>query len=206
VAETSPIAVAAAADRAGAGSDGVGAAADGAGAATVPWGRRDVVIGLARAAGVTPVVLGVLQGTAEALPRGEETDLAILSGAIALEHQAIALYNQALAAELFPAGLRGYAVEFRGDHLGHRDTQVAITEERGGRPPAPLARYAFGPLRSADQALRKALVVEVAAQSAYAALISRIRAKDYLLSAAFVLVDEVRHMTVWRRVLGISIY
>jgi rubrerythrin len=168
--------------------------------------RREFVLGLARAAGVTPLVLGVLEGTGRALPRGDETDLAILSGAIALEHQAIALYNQALAGQLFPPGLRDYAVEFRGDHLGHRDTQVAIAEERGGRPPAPLTRYEFGPMATADQALRKALLVEVAAQSAYAALISQIRAKDYLLSAAFVLVDEVRHMTVWRRVLGIAIY
>jgi len=27
-----------------------------------------------------------------------------------------------------------------------------------------------------------------------------------ILSAAFILVDEVRHMTVWKRVLGLKIY
>jgi hypothetical protein len=32
------------------------------------------------------------------------------------------------------------------------------------------------------------------------------RGEALLLSAAFVLVDEVRHMTVWRRVLGLKIY
>ena len=51
-----------------------------------------------------------------------------------------------------------------------------------------------------------ALQIEVAAQEAYTALISRIDTRDYLLSAAFILVDEVRHMTVWRRVLGLKIY
>ena len=168
--------------------------------------RRDFVVDLVRGAGLAPAVLAVLEGSGEALARGEETDLAILAGAIALEHQAIAIYNQALAADVFPAALRTYAVEFRGDHLGHRDTQVAIVEERGGRPPAPLDRYEFGSLSGLDQALRKALLVEEAAQRAYTTLISQIRSKDYLLSAAFVLVDEVRHMTVWRRVLGIRIY
>ena len=54
--------------------------------------------------------------------------------------------------------------------------------------------------------IRQALEVERAAQRAYSALVSQIGTRDYLLSAAFILVDEVRHITVWRRVLGLSIY
>jgi hypothetical protein len=46
----------------------------------------------------------------------------------------------------------------------------------------------------------------VAAQRAYTTLISRIRTDDYLLSAGFILIDEVRHMTVWQRVLGQRLY
>ena len=168
--------------------------------------RRGVVTGLARAAGIAGPVLALLEGHVEALPRGEETDLAVLSGALALEHEAIALYELGLARNLFPGGLRGYAVEFRGDHQGHRDTQIAIMEERGARATEPLASYAFGPVRDGDELIRKALLIEIAAQDAYTTLISQIRSKDYLLSAAFILVDEVRHMTVWRRVLGIRIY
>jgi hypothetical protein len=64
----------------------------------------------------------------------------------------------------------------------------------------------MGPLRSADDLIRQALQIEVAAQRAYLAVISQIRTQDYLLSAAFILVDEVRHTTVWRRVLGLEIY
>jgi hypothetical protein len=48
--------------------------------------------------------------------------------------------------------------------------------------------------------------IELAAQDAYRALIGSIRTQDYMLAAAFVLVDEVRHLTVWQRVLGIKIY
>ena len=168
--------------------------------------RRDVVLGLARAAAASPLVLSILDGTARALPRSAGTDLAILEGALALEHQAIALYDLGLKRNLFPLGLRSYAVEFRGDHQGHRDTQIAISEERGGRPPAPLAGYEFGAVAAGDEIVRAALRIEQAAQAAYTALISQIRTKDYLLSAAFILVDEVRHMTVWRRVLGLKIY
>ena len=54
--------------------------------------------------------------------------------------------------------------------------------------------------------LRQAAEIERAAQEAYTALVSQIRPRDYMLSAAFMLVDEVRHLTVWRRVLGLQIY
>ena len=168
--------------------------------------RRDFVWHLARAAGIGGPVLGLLDGTVEALPRGEETDFAVLYASLALEHEAIFVYERALKRGIFPPGLRDYAVEFRGDHQGHRDTQIAIAEERGGRPPEPLAHYELGPFGDGDQAVARALQIEVAAQRAYTALISQIRTKDYLLSAAFILVDEIRHMTVWRRALGLEIY
>ena len=168
-------------------------------------GRRACVLRAAAAAGVAPPALRVLAGDAGALPRGDETDVAILSAALMLEHHAIALYDHGLQRGLFPSGLRAYAVEFRGDHLGHRDTQVAIVEERGGRVPAPL-RYDFPDARAGDAFVRQALEIEDAAQLAYSGLIGRIRTDDYLLSAGFILIDEVRHMTVWRRVLGLRIY
>jgi hypothetical protein len=173
---------------------------------SLPRTRREVVLGLAQAAGVAPAVLALLEGTAEALPRGDATDVAILSAAVALENQAIAVYEHGSRRNLIPAGLRHYAVEFRGDHLGHRDTQVAILEERGGKAPDALAEGLVGSVAAGDDWIRQALTIEIAAQDAYGALISQIRTKDYLLSAAFILVDEIRHMTVWRRVLGLKIY
>ena len=175
------------------------------GVAAQPVPRRAFVSRIARAAGVAPAVLAFLEGSGRAFTRGEETDLSILYAALAIEHHAIALYEAGLRAGLFPPGLRAHAVEFRGDHLGHRDTQIAVAEERGGRPPAPLAHYGFR-FRTADDLIAQALEIEIAAQEAYTALISQIRTKDYLLSAAFILVDEVRHMTVWKRVMGLRIY
>jgi hypothetical protein len=161
---------------------------------------------IAKAAGIAPLAFGVLEGSAQALPRGEATDAAILSAALTIEHHAIALYGHALKDSLVPAGLRAYAVDFRGDHQGHRDTQVAILEERGTRAPAPRQDYGFSSLAAGDATLRALLEIEIAAQDAYTALISQIRTDDYLLSAGFILVDEVRHATVWKRALGYAIY
>jgi hypothetical protein len=161
---------------------------------------------LVRGAGLAPAVLAFLEGDAQALPAGPDTDMAVLGAALALEHEAIAVYDLGIRQKLFPPGLREYAAEFRGDHLGHRDTQVALVEERGGRAVEPLARYRFGGVRAGDSMIRLAFEIELAAQKAYTALISQIRTKDYLLSAGFILIDEVRHLTVWRRVLGMKVY
>jgi hypothetical protein len=167
--------------------------------------RRAFLLATARAAGVAGPAFALLAGT-ESPARSEETDLAILSAALMLEHHAIAIYGHGLKASLFPPGLRAYATEFRGDHQGHRDTQAAILSERGGAVPAARGDYDFGGLAAGDAFIREALEIEIAAQRAYTTLVSRIRSRDYLLSAAFILVDEVRHMTVWQRVLGLRIY
>lgn len=168
--------------------------------------RRGFVSRIARAAGLSAAVLPLIDGAGVALAKGDETDLAIISASLMLEYHAIALYEHGLQHGLFPRGLRDYATEFRGDHQGHRDTQIALAEERGGRAPDRLAHYDFEHARAGDAFVREALDVEVAAQRGYTGLISQIRANDYLLSAAFILVDEVRHSTVWQRVLGLKIY
>lgn len=161
---------------------------------------------IAGEAGLAPALVATIEGMAPPLRPGDDTDIKIISASVMLEHHAIALYAHGLKQGLVPSHLKAYAVEFRGDHQGHRDTQLAIALERGGSVPQPLAHYDFGDLAPGDEFLRAALAIEDAAQKAYTALISSIRTRDYLLSAAFILVDEVRHQTVWRKVLGLKIY
>jgi hypothetical protein len=172
----------------------------------LPLSRRQALVRLCRGAGVAAPVLGLLESAAPVLAKGDETDVAILDAAVALEHQAIWIYDHGLRRKLFPAGLRDHAVEFRGDHEGHRDTQVALIRERGGRAPEPFETYRFGRLESGFDLIRQASLIERAAQDAYLALISQIRTRDYLLSAGFILIDEVRHLTVWRKVQGLAIW
>lgn len=157
-------------------------------------------------AGASMSVFGLLEGRGQALPKNEETDIAILNAALGLEHEAIGLYADALSRNLVPTGLREYAVEFKGAHEGHRDTQVEILRERGVSAALP---HKVDPIREAaagDAVIRRLLSVEAAAESAYLRLIGHIRTSDYLLSAGFIVVDEARHQTIWRRALGLSIY
>ena len=157
-------------------------------------------------AGASMAVLHLLEGRVEALPKNEETDIAILNAALGLEHEAIGLYADALSRDLVPTGLREYAVEFKGAHEGHRDTQIEILRERGVTAVAP---HKVDPIREAaagDAVIRRLLTIEAAAESAYLRLIGHIRTNDYLLSAGFIVVDEARHQTIWRRALGLSIY
>ncbi len=172
----------------------------------LPPARRAFLLETARAAGTGPLALALFAGEAAARPRGEAFDVEILAAALALEHHAIAIYDAGLSRSLFPAGLRARAVEFRGDHEGHRDTQVLFLRERGVEAPAPLRSYDLGPWRGGDDLLREAARIELAAQDAYLALLSQVRTSDYLLTAAFILVDEARHLTVWQRALGQRLY
>ena len=48
-------------------------------------GRRQFAARIARAAGVVPAVLSLIEGRGEALPRGQETDFAILDAALVIE-------------------------------------------------------------------------------------------------------------------------
>ncbi len=173
---------------------------------TLSTPRRQFIRSAFVNAGASMAVLHLLERSVEALPRNEETDIAILNAALGLEHEAIGLYADALSRNLVPTGLREYAVEFKGAHEGHRDTQVEILRERGATAVAP---HKVDPIREAaagDAVIRRLLTIEAAAESAYLRLIGHIRTNDYLLSAGFIVVDEARHQTIWRRVLGLSIY
>jgi len=166
--------------------------------------RREFVLSLARMAGAAPVALGVFAGSRAAA--GDETDVAILYAAIGMEQQAIDLYERGLDRGMFTGRYRDLAVDFRGDHVGHRDTQIEIARERGGRVPEEERRYPYRPRGDAESWIREALRMELAAEDAYSTVLRRIGDADQRLAAAYILVDEVQHLTVWRDVLGVRLY
>ncbi len=168
--------------------------------------RRSVLLRLATAAGVAAPAMAALRGEAMAATDAEATDIAIFQASVALEHHAIALYTKGLRQKLFPAEWTHYAIEFKGDHQGHRDTENAVIAERGGREVAPLEAYELGHLEAGPVMLQRVLEIEQAAQDAYLALLSSFRGPESLQTAASVLIDEVRHLTIWKRALGLRIY
>lgn len=168
--------------------------------------RREFLRRAALNTGVSAAILGVIEGRTVALAKSEDTDIAILQAALGLENEAIGIYADALNRDLVPTGLRDYAVEFKGAHEGHRDTQVEILRERGVVAVGPHRVDPTRETTAGDAVIRRLLSVEAAAESAYLRLIGSIRTNDYLLSAGFIVVDEARHQTIWRRSLGLSVY
>lgn len=147
-------------------------------------------------------------GGAEVLTLGQspERDLTILTAALYLEHEAIAAYQAGAASGLLPSGVLQVAVAFMGDHQYHRDGIMGAIGTLGGTPADAEKHYRFGRLRHANDVLKLALRLEHGAATAYTTLASSVRNKTVLNFAAHVLVDEVRHATVLRNVLGLRNY
>jgi len=166
--------------------------------------RRQFCLELARLAGATPAALAFLAGRSHAA--ADETDFAVLFAAINMENQAIDLYTRGLERGFFAERRAEQAADFRGDHVGHRDTQVEIALERGGPVPRRPARYPFDPGDDPRAWTREARRMEQAAIDAYSGVLRRIRDRDQRLAAAYILVDEVRHVTAWSAALGLRLY
>ena len=89
------------------------------------------------------------------------------------------------------------------------DVRSAFTKRSIERGVTAVGPHKVDPIRettAGDAVLRQLLTIEAAAESAYLRFIAQIRTNDYLLSAGFIVVDEARHQTIWRRALGLSIY
>lgn len=166
--------------------------------------RRQFCLELARLAGATPAALAVLAGRGAAA--ADEADFAVLYAAINMESQAIDLYNRGLERGFFRDLGGEQAADFRGDHLGHRETQIEIALERGGRVPSEPARYPYTPAEDPHAWIREARRMEQAAVDAYSGVLRRIGDRDQRLAAAYILVDEVRHVTAWSAALGLRLY
>lgn len=133
-------------------------------------------------------------------------DLAILTAALYLEHEAIAAYQAGAGSKLLSPGVLKVAIAFQSDHKHHRDGIVGVIRVLGAEPAGPEAKYEFGRLRSEKDVLRLARDLENGAVRAYGTLASNIQNRTALNFGANVLVDEVRHRTVLNAALGIPNY
>ena len=157
--------------------------------------------------GATAVATGTMTlGLAPGLgAQSREGDLAILSAAAALELQAIAAYQAGAATGNLSPPLLQAAVGFLKDHEGHAEALNDTLEALGGERVEPHATHDFGNLSDERAILSLALRLEEGAASAYTALAANLENKDVLVAAAGILVDEVRHLTILRSVLGLPV-
>jgi rubrerythrin len=137
-----------------------------------------------------------------AFGQSHEGDLAILTAALYLEHEAIAAYQAGAESGLLSPELMTVALAFQSDHKYHRDGITGVIRSLGGEPIEAQSKYHFGRLKTADDVLKLARRLEEGAATAYSTLASSIENKTVLNFAAHVLVDEVRHLTVLRNALA----
>lgn len=135
-----------------------------------------------------------------------DRDLTILNAALYLEHEAIAAYTAGAASGLLPPDVLAVAAAFMDDHKYHRDGIAGVLTSLGQSPAGPRPSYSFGRLNTATDILNLALRLEQGAATAYRTLASSVENKTVLTFAAHVMVDEVRHSTVLRDVLGLRNY
>ncbi len=140
------------------------------------------------------------------LAQSTEGDLAILTAALYLEHEAIAAYQAGAESKLLSPPVLAAAVAFQGDHKYHRDGISGVLKSLGVEPAGPEKHYNFGHLKTEKDILRLARDRENGAATAYATLAANILNKTVLNFGANVLVDEIRHRTILDTVLGNPTY
>lgn len=132
-------------------------------------------------------------------------DLSILSAAAALELQAIAAYTAGAASGKLSPQVLSVAGSFLKEHEGHARAINAAIEALGGARIEPLKRYEFGALPDERSILALALELEQGAADAYTVLATNIQNQKVLSAAAAILVDETKHVTLIRLVLGLPV-
>lgn len=132
-------------------------------------------------------------------------DLAILNVALGLEHQAVAAYQAGAESKLLSGAVLNIAVSFQGDHKRHRDAIIGLIQKYGGTPVGPKSSYDFGVIKTAGDILNLAHTLEQGAVDAYLANAYKLKSSVILDSAVPIVLDEVRHATVFKLALGISV-
>ena len=131
-------------------------------------------------------------------------DVAVLSSALAAEHQAIAAYQVGAESGLLQKPVLNLAVQFQGHHKAHADLLAATIKQLGGSPVAALSRYDFqvDKLKTQADVLRFAAELERGAVSAYLGAVPLFGNRDLAKAAASILGDEAMHWAILRQALG----
>ena len=132
-------------------------------------------------------------------------DVAILNVALGLEHEAIAAYQAGAESQLLSADQLSMALAFQKDHKRHRDTLSKFVRRFGGTAVEAKSQYDFGTITSAADILKLAQRLEQGAADAYLTHAAKLESREVLDAAAQVLVDEVRHTTVLKLLLGLPV-
>jgi rubrerythrin len=132
------------------------------------------------------------------------SDVEILNGALAAEHQGVAAYQVGAESGLLQKPVLDLAVQFQGHHKAHADLLAATVRKLGGRPAEPKSHYVFPveTLKTQADVLRFAEQLEAGAVSAYLGAVPVLDDRELARAAASILGDEAMHVAVLRYALG----
>ncbi len=135
-------------------------------------------------------------------------DVAVLQGALALEHEGIAAYTLAGGTGLLTPDVLKIALTFLGHHKGHRDALAKIIQKAGASPVQPKtdAEYTtelkLGTLKSQSDVITFAAGLEKGAANAYVGQIAALTDHELTHLFAQLSTDEAVHWAVLDGALG----
>jgi rubrerythrin len=176
-----------------------------------PPGRAPATERMQRRALLSGAAVALLAGCESLVPNADkpalgprEDDIAILNGALAVEHQAIAVYEIGTVRGLLSRRALDLAARFREDHAKHAEALVRTIGRLGGR--AVEGRGGAGlpatGLSSEQDILRLAVSVERSAASIYLGAVPAFSDRELAKAAAGIMGVETMHWAVLLGLLG----
>lgn len=138
-------------------------------------------------------------------------DVAIMQGALALEHEGIAAYRLAGASGLLTPSTTKVALIFLGHHQQHRDSLASLISKAGGEPVSPKsdAQYSqalnLGSLKSEEDVVVLATHLERGAANAYAEQVAALQDRRLVHLFTQISADEAVHWATLNNAAGVPI-
>ena len=135
-------------------------------------------------------------------------DVAVLQGALGLEHEGIAAYQIAGGSGLLTPDVLKVALVFLGHHKGHRDALANLIVKAGGKPVEPktdaqyVAELNLGALKTQGDVVTLATRLELGAANAYVGQIAALQDHGLAHLFAQLSTDEAVHWAVLNNALG----
>jgi Ferritin-like domain len=172
--------------------------------------------GFLRNAGLAAVSLSVI-GAASPIAAAtqassdSESDVNVMQGALAIEHEGIAAYRIAGGSGLLTPGTLKIATIFMGHHQQHRDSLEALIQKAGGTPVAPKtdSQYAqelnLAALKSEGDVIALATRLEQGATNAYAGQVAALQNRQLTHLFTQLCADEAVHWATLNNAMGVPI-
>ena len=139
------------------------------------------------------------------------SDVAVMQGALALEHEGIAAYEIAGGSGLLKPPTLKLALLFQSHHKQHRDALAGLIKKAGGTPVAAKTNAEYtkalnlGSLKTEADVIALATKLELGATNAYTGQVAALQ--DHQLAHLFtqLATDETTHWTTLNNAAGIAI-